>query len=99
MDKHVGELKSAEISDWYLQPTGPEKGGISLGMYKQEAAANALRDKLRAKGITGVRVIPRESPGAKVALEVTGKSRDLEPLMEVIGAAVPNISGRECSED
>ena len=73
---------SAEITDWFLQPAGPEKGGISLGMYKQEAAANALRDKLRAKGITGVRVSPAESAGAKVAVEVTGRSRDLDALME-----------------
>lgn len=98
-EKRVGELKSAEISDWYLQSSGPETGAIFLGQFKSEAAANALRDKLRGKGITGVRVLPREHPNAKVAVELSGKRNDLAAVEEKIDAAVPDVTGQACSED
>lgn len=98
-EKRLGELKRAEVSDLQLQPPGTDKGGISLGVFRQEAAANALRDKLRARGIAGVKVIARESPSAKMAVELTAGSSELELLGQAIGAAVPNAVGRPCNED
>jgi hypothetical protein len=98
-EKRVGELQRADVTDWQLPPAGTEKGGISLGVYRQEAAANTLRDKLRAKGITGVQVIARESPNAKVAVELTGSNDDVASLGPAISAAVQSIAGRPCGED
>lgn len=96
MDRHIGELKDAGISDWFVQPSGPEKGGISLGLFKTEPMATVLKDKLLGKGVTDVRVRGRDSPAAKVALELTAKAQELDALEEQITAALPAIAGQAC---
>jgi hypothetical protein len=96
MDKHMDELRSAGISDWYIQPNGPDKGGISLGVFKSEPMATVLKDRLLGKGITGIRVRGRDSPGAKVAVELTARARELAALEEQITAALPGIAGQAC---
>ena len=96
MDKHIGELKSAGISDWFVQPNGTERGGISLGLFKTEPMATVLKDALLGKGVTGVRVRGRDSPTGKVAVELTARTQGLDALREQIAAAIPNIVGQDC---
>lgn len=96
IDKHIGELKNAEIRDWYVQASGPDKGSISLGVFKTEPMATVLKDRLLGKGVTGVRVRGRESPSAKVAVEMTAKPQDLDVLEEQIAAAMPKLAGQDC---
>jgi len=98
MDKHVGELKSAGISDWYVQSSGPDKGSISLGVFNTEATANVLKEQLLGKGVTGVRVSGRDSANAKVAVELTAKTRELEALTQQIVAAMPGVAGQACAQ-
>lgn len=96
IDKHVGELKNAGIKDWYVQSSGLEKGSISLGVFNTEPWATILKDRLLGKGVTGVRVRGRDSPTAKVAVELTAKTQDLDALGEQIAAATPGIAGQDC---
>jgi hypothetical protein len=76
---------------------GENRGAVSLGLFKSERMAESLRDKLRAKGIEGVRVTARETAGAKLAVEVRGPSEALAALAAEIAAELPALKSGECS--
>jgi hypothetical protein len=98
-DARIAQLKNAGVTDFFVMAgePGENRGAVSLGLFKSERMAESLRDKLRAKGIEGVRVTARETAGAKLAVEVRGPSEALAALAAEIAAELPALKSGECS--
>lgn len=97
LDSRIDELKAAGISDYFIeQKAGPNHLSVSLGLFKTERMALDLRDKLRAKGISGARIAARESPTGRVSLELRGASADVDALLADVESAFPGLEAQQC---
>lgn len=64
LQKRLDDLRERGVKDVYVLPEASAwKGGISLGLFKQEDAAASLQRAVTAKGVRNARVVPR-GPGA-----------------------------------
>ncbi len=101
VERKVGELKALGVADFYVvQDAGPWRNAVSLGLFKSEAAANAMLASLRGRGVRSSLITPREnflkqvvflvrdSSGATVA-RLTELRRDF-PASEVKTGACPS---------
>lgn len=98
LDARIAELKSAGVNDFFVigGEQGANRGAVSLGLFKSERMAESLRDRLRAKGVNGVRVSAREAAGAKLAVELRGPAPALTALAADIAAELPELKPGEC---
>ena len=97
LDSRIAELKAAGISDYFIeQKAGPNHLAVSLGLFKTERMALDLRDKLRAKGISGARIAARENPAGRVSLELRGASTELDALLADVESAYPGLEAQQC---
>lgn len=98
LDARIAELKSAGVNDFFVigGEQGANRGAVSLGLFKSERMAESLRERLRAKGVNGVRVSAREAAGAKLAVELRGPAPALTALAADIAAELPDLKPGEC---
>jgi hypothetical protein len=101
LDARIAELKSAGVNDFFVigGEQGANRGAVSLGLFKSERMAESLRERLRAKGVSGVRVSAREAAGAKLAVELRGPAPALTALAADIAAELPDLKPGECAAE
>lgn len=76
-ERRAAELAARGVTNYYIMPDTPLRWGISLGVFKSEAAAQSLRNALARQGIQGVRITGRGPTVNRIALQY----RDIEPAM------------------
>jgi hypothetical protein len=69
-DRKVAELKDQGVKDLFLIETGPQRLAISLGVFRNEEAAQAQLADLQEKGVKGAKVGPRAQSVMQTALVV-----------------------------
>jgi hypothetical protein len=69
------QARSLGARDAYILPDGPNRFAVSLGIFRAPEAANTLMAGLAGRGLLGMRVISRPSPG-KVILKVPNIAPD-----------------------
>lgn len=75
-ERRVAELKEKGVQNFFvMQGESPLKWAVSLGVFKNEAAAQSLATALGKQGVRGVRVLPRGPQGSRAAWQF----RDLTP--------------------
>ncbi|TNF36512.1 MAG: SPOR domain-containing protein [Gammaproteobacteria bacterium] len=74
--KTLEKLRSAGLDSFYIA-NGEMAGGISLGMFSQESAANTIRDERAAQGYPAlIKVVPKSRPEIWAAFRDPGGLAD-----------------------
>lgn len=81
--KRADVLAKAGVEDYLIvRDAGPTQYAISLGLFRNEDAANRLVEQLRKKKITSARIAVRDNTGNNAKAEVSGRSDLVEPLLK-----------------
>ncbi len=95
-DKKVAELRRLGVDDLFvMQDAGPSQYAISLGLYKNEAAAKRHLDSLKDKGVRSAQIATRGA-GA-VRIEVRGPGDGLATLVSDLSERLRGASRLECA--
>lgn len=95
-DKKVAELRHLGVDELFImQDAGPNQYAISLGLYKNEAAANRHLERLKDKGVRSAQIATRGA-GA-VRIEVRGPGDGLATLVSDLSERLRGASRLECA--
>ena len=98
-DKKATELKQLGITNFYImQDNSPLKWGISLGIFKTDAAAQNHLANLIAKGVRTAKIGTRSQTTNKVAFQLRNIDLDAKGKLEKIKAGFPNQDFRQCTK-
>jgi hypothetical protein len=94
--RRIADLREAGVTDTFVMREDPWKGAISLGLFRQEALAVALQKAIAARGVKGVRVVPRGPSAGRMTLTVrpTGEPVIAELLKQ--RGRLPDATVRPC---
>jgi len=96
--KKAAELKARGIEDYFVvTDEGPYRWAVSLGVFRNEEAAQARLAALREKGVRSAQVGPRETMVPKVWLQVKGIDGALEARLRDIARQVEGSDLRVCA--
>lgn len=89
--RRAADLKQRGVENHFImQGDTPLRWGISLGLFKSEAAAKKLVSQLQQKGVRNVRIQPRGPQTTRNAYQF----RDIEaPLRERLATLAANFNG------
>jgi hypothetical protein len=86
-ERKAGELKSLGVTNYFIMSDSSQmKWGISLGVFKSEAAAQSLLATLNKQGVHSARLAARGGQAGKVAFQF----RDIDAATK---AKIDDISG------
>jgi hypothetical protein len=98
--KKASELKGRGIDDYFVVvDDSPYRWAVSLGVFRNEEAAQARLSALRAKGVRSAQVGPRETMVPKVWLQVRGVDAALEARLKDIARQVEGSDLKSCSAE
>lgn len=90
-EKRGMELRQQGVQDLFVvRDAGPDQWAISLGLYRNEAAANRFFEDLQKKGLKGARLTVRDNPSSRIQL--SGPS---DQLARVAQQAADALKGGE----
>ena len=96
-DKKAGELRALGVTNYYIMSEGsPMRWGISLGVFRTEAAAQNQLAALNKQGVHSARVAPRMSGSKLLAFQFRDVDADLKARLEKIRAGFPDAETRSC---
>ena len=96
-NKKTAELQQLGIQEFFVVPNGDANQlAISLGVYKNEDAAKARLETLRAKGVRSAKVGERKGRATLNTLEIVGPEAQSEALTQAIVALLPKASPATC---
>lgn len=95
-EKRAAELRAKDVADFYIIPDGQQKHGISLGVFKAEAAAQTALAKLVKQGVTAARVAPRYSASKQMVFQFRDITAATRARLERIAAKFPEQQVRGC---
>ncbi len=80
-DTKAAQLKEQGVTNYFIMNDSPAKWGISLGVFKSEAAAKTLLAALQKQGVTGAKSVGRLSAVTRQVFRVNDVDTDLrEPV-------------------
>jgi hypothetical protein len=92
------ELKNLGIDEYFIvQDEGEYRWALSLGVFRNEEAAQAHLATLRARGVRSAGVGPRETVVPKVWLQVKSVDAPLQARLKEIARQVEGSELRECA--
>jgi len=97
-EKKADELRALGITNFFvLNESSPLKWGISLGVFRTEAAAQAQLAALNKQGVQTARIAPRYSSNRELFFQFRDISDDAKARIAKIAAKFPEQETRECS--
>jgi hypothetical protein len=97
LERKEAELKDAGITSFYVIPENlPLRGGISLGVFKSDAAAQTLLAAVIKQGVHGARVADRGPTVNKFAYQFRGIDVDQRAQLDKLRGAYAGIDLRNC---
>jgi len=87
--KRLDELKGEGLADAFVVDGGAQRFAISLGAWRSEDAANAAQSELGKRGITGVKVAPRQQTVVQTALVVRDPQTSAVTRIKELSATYP----------
>ncbi len=98
-DKKVAELKQMGVTNYFvIQDNSPLRTGISLGVFKSEAAAKAHLANLNRKGVRSARIGARSVSTSRVAYQLRDLDAAAMQSLNQILSGFPNQKKRDCSK-
>jgi len=95
--KKAAELKNLGIDEFFVVPDeGQYRWAVSLGVFRNEDAAQARLASLRTQGVRSARVGPREMVVPKLWLQVSAVDAASEARLKEIAARIEGSELRPC---
>ena len=95
--KKAGELKGRGVDDFFIvSEEGPYRWAVSLGVFRNEEAAQAHLAALRGRGVRSAQVGTRETLVPKIWLQVKGIDGALESRLKEITRQIDGSELRPC---
>lgn len=96
-EKKASELRQLEVSNYFIMPDPPAmRWAISLGVFKTEAAAQALLASLVKQGVHSAKVAPRMSGGKLASFQFRDVDAALRARLDKLRGAYPGVEARYC---
>jgi hypothetical protein len=97
-DKKAGELRQLGVGNFFViqDVSSPLHWGISLGIFKTEAAAQNQLATLNRQGVHSARIGTRSSSTNKLAFQLRNLDADAKARLDHIKADFPNQELRSC---
>ncbi len=96
-EKKAADLRAKGLTNFYIIPDGqPQKNGISLGVFKAEAAAQTQLAALVKQGVTAARIAPRYSASKQVLFQFRDIDAATRTRLQRIAAKFPEQPLRGC---
>jgi hypothetical protein len=93
----AAELRELGVPEYFIvSDSGPNRLAISLGVFSTAEAANARREALRTKGVTGALAGERNVKPSLSTLEVRGPQGQADALREAAGTLLPKSKPAIC---
>ncbi|WP_028102358.1 SPOR domain-containing protein [Pseudoduganella violaceinigra] len=97
-EKKADELRELGITNFFiLNESSPLKWGISLGVFRSEAAAQSQLATLHKQGVQTARVAPRYTGSKQMVYQFRDISEDTKARIAKIVAKFPEQETRACS--
>ena len=97
-EKKADELRELGVTNFFiLNDSSPLKWGISLGVFRTEAAAQAQLAALVKQGVQTARVAPRYASSKQVYFQFHDISEDAKARIAKIAARFPEQETRSCT--
>ena len=87
--KRLDELKAEGLADAFIVDGGAQRFAISLGAWLSEDAANVAQAMLTKRGITGVKVAPRQQTVVQTSLVVRDPQSSAVARIKELSTAYP----------
>jgi hypothetical protein len=99
-DKKAGELRQLGVGNFFViqDVSSPLHWGISLGIFKTEAAAQNQLATLNRQGVHSARIGTRSSSTNKLAFQLRNLDADAKARLDHIKADFPNQELRSCKK-
>ena len=96
-ERKAGELKNLGVTDYFIvSDSSALKWGISLGVFKSEAAAQALLAGLVKQGVHSARLAARGSQPSKLAFQFRAIDAAARAAIGDLAGSVPALVTRSC---
>lgn len=96
-DRKAAELKNLGVTSYFIiTDSSPLKWGISLGVFKSEAAAQTLLAALNKQGVQSARVAARGGQDGKVEFRLRAIDAAISAQVDDIAGSFPAIETRAC---
>ena len=96
--RKAAELKALSIDEYFIvQEDGPYRWALSLGVFRNEDAAQARFAALRTQGVRSAQIAPRETVVPKVWLQVKNVDAPLQAKLKETARTIDGSELRECS--
>ena len=96
-DKKAAELKNLGVTNYFIMAdNSPMKWGISLGVFKSEAAAQTLLAALNKQGVHSARITGRGAPTNKLAYQFRKIDTGIKAQLDEIKLSFPMQEERDC---
>ncbi len=97
-EKKADELRELGVTNFFiLNDSSPLKWGISLGVFRTEAAAQAQLAALVKQGVQTARVTPRYANSKQVYFQFRDISEDAKGRIAKVAAKFPEQESRSCT--
>jgi len=98
-DKKAAELRGMGVTNYFIMnESSPLRWGISLGVFRSEAAAQAQLAALVKQGVHTAKVAPRYTGSKQLLYQFRDISADTKSRLEKIAAKFPDQETRACSK-
>jgi len=96
--KKTAELKALKVDEYFVvTEEGPFRWAVSLGVFRNEDAAQARLAALRERGVRSAQIGPRETVVPKVWLQVKGADAPTEARLKELARSVDGSELRSCA--
>lgn len=96
-ERKAGELKNLGVTNYFIMSDNSAmKWGISLGVFKSEAAAESLLASLARQGVHSARIAPRGAPSSKQAFQLRAVDAATRLKLDDIAGSFPALETRSC---
>jgi hypothetical protein len=96
-ERKAGELKGLGVENYFIMSdSSPMKWGISLGVFKSEAAAQTLLASLVKQGVHSARVAPRNAQSSKLAFQFRDIDAATRSKIDDIAGSFAALETRSC---
>jgi hypothetical protein len=96
-ERKAGELKNLGVTDYFIvSDSSALKWGISLGVFKSEAAAQALLATLGKQGVHSARLAARGAQPSKLAFQFRAIDAATRAKIDELTGSLPALETRSC---
>ena len=96
--RKAAELKALGVDEYFIvQEAGPYRWSVSLGVFRNEDAAQARLTPLRTQGVRSAQAAPRERLVPKVWLQVKNVDAPLQVRLKDTARTIEGSELRECA--